>query len=157
MKLHALVLWGLIAALASFATVASAGSNEGMITKKSKYSVTETIDRMEDALKKKGITIALRWSHSDRAKGVGMELRPTELLIFGNPKMGTHFFTSNQTAGIDLPMKALAWQDAKGQVWLTYNDPAYIAGRHGIKDRAEIVKKMTNALNNFSNIATGSK
>ena len=129
MKLHALVLWGLIAALASFATVASAGSYEGMITKKSKYSVTETIDRMEDALKKKGITIALRWSHSDRAKGVGMELRPTELLIFGNPKMGTNFFTSNQTAGIDLPMKALAWQDAKGQVWLTYNDqPTSLVG-----------------------------
>ncbi|UCE90370.1 MAG: hypothetical protein JSW10_06040, partial [Pseudomonadota bacterium] len=71
MKLHILVLWGLVAALALFATTAIAGSNEGMITKKSKYSVTETIDRMEAALKKKGITIALRWSHSDRAKGAG--------------------------------------------------------------------------------------
>ena len=86
---------------------------------------------------------------------MGLKLRPTELLIFGNPKLGTHFFTSNQTAGIDLPMKALAWEDKNGQVWLTYNDPKYIARRHGIKDRDEIVVKMSRALGKFASISSG--
>ena len=74
-----------------------------------------------------------------------------------SPKLGSHFFTSNQTAGIDLPMKALAWKDKKGQVWLTYNDPTYIANRHSIGDRPKIVKKMTGALNKLTNVATGNK
>jgi uncharacterized protein (DUF302 family) len=124
----------------------AAPKGKGMISIKSKHSVKVTIDRLSAILKKKGITVALRWSHSAKANGVGIKLRPTELLLFGNPKLGSHMFTSNQTAGIDLPMKALAWQDAKGQVWLTYNDPAYIAKRHGIRNRAKIVKKMRGAL-----------
>ena len=131
--------------------------DNGLISKKSHYSVKVTLDRMEKILKEKGITIALRWSHSDRAKGVDIPLRPTDLLIFGNPKLGSHMFTSRQTAGIDFPMKALAWQDEKGTVWLTYNDPAYIAKRHHITDRDDVVKKMTGALNTFSDYATGAK
>jgi len=131
--------------------------DDGLISKKSNYSVSETLDRLEDLLNKKGITIVTRWSHDAGAKKVGIELRPTELLIFGNPKLGSHMFTSKQTAGIDLPMKALAWQDEQGQVWLTYNDPAYIAQRHGITDRAEVVGKMTSALNNLTNAAAGSQ
>lgn len=144
-----------------FVSVAAAGDSgmmaekNGMISKKSKYSVKETLDRLEAALKKKGITIALRWNHATRGKSVGIPIRPTELLIFGNPKLGTNFFTSNQTAGIDLPMKALAWKDKDGQVWLTYNDPSYIAKRHGITDRDKIVKKMTGALDKLTSIATG--
>ena len=129
--------------------------DNGMVTKKSNYSVKETLDRLEGVLKEKGITIALRWSHSDNGNKVGIPLRPTELLIFGNPKLGTNMFTSNQTAGIDFPMKALAWEDEKGQVWLTYNDPSYLAKRHGITDRDEVVTKMTGALNKFSSAATG--
>ncbi|MDH5184611.1 MAG: DUF302 domain-containing protein [Gammaproteobacteria bacterium] len=132
-----------------------AQADDGMISKKSKYSVSVTIDKLEKALKSKGITIAVRWKHSDRANKVDIPLRPTELLIFGNPKLGSHMFTSNQTAGIDLPLKALAWKDEHGVVWLTYNDPAYIAKRHKITDRAHIVTKMTGAMNNFTNIATG--
>jgi len=135
-------------------TIVLAG-DDGMISKKSKYSVSATIDKLEKVLKSKGITIAVRWKHSDRANKVNIPLRSTELLIFGNPKLGSHMFTSNQTAGIDLPMKALAWKDESGVVWLTYNDPAYIARRHKISDRDHIVKKMTGALNNFTNIATG--
>ena len=138
----------------SFASVTIADEN-GMITKKSNYSVKETLDRLEGVLKEKGITIALRWSHSDNGNKVGIPLRPTELLIFGNPKLGTNMFTSKQTAGIDFPMKALAWEDEKGQVWLTYNDPAYLAKRHGITDRDEVVKKMNGALDKFSSAATG--
>ena len=128
---------------------------DGLISKQSKYSVSETIDRLENVLKKKGITIVTRWSHSERAAGVGIKLRPTELLLFGNPKLGSHMFTSNQTAGIDLPLKALAWEDENGKVWLSYNDPAYITKRHAINDRNDIAKKMTGALNKLTNVATG--
>lgn len=127
---------------------------EGMISKKSPYSVKVTLDRLEQILRQKGITIVTRWSHDAGATKVGIPLRPTELLIFGNPKLGSHFFTSAQTAGIDLPMKALAWKDAQGQVWLGYNDPAYIAKRHGIGDRDDIVKKMTAALDKMTSKAT---
>ena len=130
-------------------------ADDGMITKSSKFSVKVTLDRLENVLKKKGITIVTRWSHDAGASKANIPLRPTELLLFGNPKLGSHMFTSNQTAGIDLPMKALAWQDDKGRVWLTYNDPAYIAKRHKIDNRPKIVKKMTGALNKLTNVATG--
>lgn len=127
--------------------------DDGLISKRSPHSVGETLDRLQAALEAKGITIVTRWSHDAGAKRVDLELRPTELLIFGNPALGTHFFTSNQTAGIDLPMKALAWEDADGQVWLTYNDPGYIAARHGIDDRDAIVAKMRGALDAMTNKA----
>jgi len=136
-------------------SVSAWADGNGLISKKSEHSAKVTLDRLEKILRKKGITIVKRWSHSQGGKKAGIPLRPTELLIFGNPKLGTHFFTSNQTAGIDLPMKALAWKDVKGQVWLTYNDPQYIADRHNIKDRAPIVAKMTNALDKMTNAATG--
>ncbi len=135
------------------APVLAGGGDTGLITKKSPYSVKVTLDRLEGILKKKGFTIALRWDHAARAAGAGMALRPTELLVFGNPKVGTHFFTSRQTAGIDLPMKALAWEDENGQVWLAYNDPAYIARRHGITDRDATVRKMTGALQKLTDAA----
>ncbi len=135
----------------------SIADNKGLVNKKSQFSVKVTLDRLENVLRKKGITIVTRWSHNAGAKKAGISLRPTELLLFGNPKLGSHFFTSNQTAGIDLPMKALAWKDEKGQVWLTYNDPVYIANRHGIHDRSKIVKKMTGALNKLTNVATGNQ
>ena len=138
-------------------TSVTATEVDGLIVKKSQFSVSETITRLENALTNKGITVALRWSHDSKAKAVGIPLRPTELLIFGNPKLGSNMFTSKQTAGIDLPMKALAWEDENGDVWLGYNDPNYIAARHGITDRAEVVKKMSGALNKMSNIAIGAK
>jgi len=139
------------------ASADSPADESGMISKKSHFSVKETLDKLEAVLKKKGIGVALRWDHAAKAKGVGIPLRPTELLMFGNPKLGSHMFTANQTAGIDLPLKALAWEDEKGQVWLTYNDPAYIVKRHHIKNRAEIQAKMTGALNKLTNVATGNK
>lgn len=127
---------------------------DGLISKQSPYSVKVTLDRLENILKQKGITIVTRWSHDQGAEKAGIPLRPTELLLFGNPKLGTHFFTSKQTAGIDLPMKALAWEDEQGRVWLGYNDPRYIAERHGIADREETVKKMTTALDKMTGKAT---
>lgn len=143
--------------LIALVPVMSTAAENGIVNKKSHFSVKVTLDRLENALRKKGITIVTRWSHHAGAEKAGIPLRPTELLIFGNPKLGSHFFTSQQTAGIDLPMKALAWKDEKGQVWLTYNDPAFIANRHGIDNRPAIVKKMTGALNKLSNVATGKK
>jgi uncharacterized protein (DUF302 family) len=133
--------------------IAWADNVPGLIVKPSPYSVATTIDRLEDALKKKGITIVTRWNHAAKAKDVGIPLRDTELLLFGNPKLGSHMFTSKQTAGIDLPMKALAWKDEKGQVWLGYNDPQYIADRHGIDNRAEVIAKMQGALDKMSDAA----
>ena len=150
---HLLVLISLMA----LAPTMSVASDNGLISKKSHFSVKVTLDRLENVLRKKGITIVTRWSHDGGAKKAGIPLRPTELLIFGNPKLGSHFFTSKQTAGIDLPMKALAWKDKNGQVWLTYNDPTYIANRHSIDNRPKIVKKMIGALNKLTNVATGNK
>ena len=147
-------LLGVLFVLLSICGAVQADADNGLIDRKSQHGVKETLDRLESALRDKGFTIVVRWSHDAGAKKAGMELRPTELLIFGNPKVGTHFFTSQQTAGIDLPMKMLAWRDAQGQVWLTYNDPAWIARRHGITDREQIVAKMSKALANFSRLAT---
>lgn len=136
----------IIALTALFATSAMANDVDGLIKQKSMHSVSVTLDRLENLVKKKGITIAARWKHSAKAKKVNIEMRDTELLIFGNPKLGSHLMTSQQTAAIDLPLKAIAWKDADGQVWLAYNDPAYIAKRHGISDRDEVLKKMSDAL-----------
>jgi len=154
MRFISIITTILLISLAGVTGIASADDN-GLISKKSKYSVSETLDRLEKVLKEKGIGVALRWDHATKGKEVGIPLRPTALLLFGNPKLGTHMFTSKQTAGIDLPLKALAWEDEKGQVWLTYNDPSYIAKRHGITDRDDVVKKMTGALDKFSSAATG--
>ncbi|HED17410.1 MAG TPA: DUF302 domain-containing protein [Gammaproteobacteria bacterium] len=125
-----------------------------LISKKSAHSVSVTINKLESVLKKKGITIFAHIDHQKGSKSVGKKLRPTELLIFGNPKLGTPLMQSRQTVGIDLPMKALAWEDENGQVWLTYTKPAAMAERHHITDKEKIIKKMTGALNKFTNIAT---
>lgn len=132
-------------------------AESGLVTKPSPYSVGETLDRLESVLKSKGVTLVLRWDHAQKAQNANIELRPTELLLFGNPKLGSHLMTSQQATAIDLPMKAVAWEDSEGQVWLTYNDPEYLARRHGIDDRSEIINKMVGALNNFSSVATQAK
>jgi uncharacterized protein (DUF302 family) len=136
----------IIALTALFTTGAMADEVDGLVKMKSEHSVTVTLDRLENIVKKKGITVAVRWNHSAKAKKIGIPMRDTQLLIFGNPKLGSHLMTAEQTAAIDMPLKAIAWKDATGQVWLAYNDPAYIAKRHHITDRDEIVKKISNAL-----------
>lgn len=143
----------LAAALLAGAAAAAAHDEDGLITKASPHGAKETIDRLERVLTEKGIVVAMRWSHGDRAKAVGIAVRPTELIVFGNPRLGSHLFTSAQTAGIDLPMKALAWEDVDGKTWLTYNDPAYLAGRHGIDDREEVIAKMSGALDRLTDAA----
>ena len=125
-------------------------TDNGIVRLKSHYSVNETINRLEDVLRKKGMTIFKRVDHSAGAQKVGLELRPTQLLIFGNPKVGTPLMQCSQTAALDLPQKALAYKDASGQVWLAYNDPAYMAKRHDIEGCEKAVAKVTNALAKFS-------
>ena len=109
---------------------AQAGTD--LVTKPSQYPVPETIDRIERAVTAKGMQIFVRIDHSGEAKKVGLAMRPTHLLIFGNPKGGTAFMVAKPTAAIDLPMKALAWEDEDGKVWLTYNSPELLHARHGV-------------------------
>ena len=108
-----------------------AWSADGLVEVKSPFAPKETMDRLEGILKNKGMTIFARVDHAAGAAKVGKKLRATELLIFGNPQGGTPLMECSQTAGIDLPLKALVREDESGQVWLGYNDPAYLATRHG--------------------------
>lgn len=126
----------------------------GIIKIKSAHSVEKTILLLETALLQKGMTIFKRINHTAGAEKVGMQLRPTQLLIFGNPKAGTPLMLCAQSAALDLPQKALAYEDEAGQVWLSYNDPAYMAKRHNIKDCEEPLKKVSKALANFAKVAT---
>ena len=119
---------------------------EGMIEIKSPYGAQETVDRLENFLKGKGMTIFARVDHAAGAVKIGKQLRPTEILIFGNPQGGTPLMQCGQTAGIDLPLKALVWQDASGQVWFSYNDPQYLANRHGATDCGPVVQNLRKAI-----------
>ena len=124
----------------------SAAAAEGLVSIKSPYPAKETMDRFQELVKAKGLNVFLRVDHAAGAQKVGKNLRSTELLVFGNPQGGTPLMECAQTAGIDLPLKALAWQDAAGQVWLSYNDPQYLADRHGAKDCAAVVQNLRKAL-----------
>ncbi|EAS42156.1 DUF302 domain-containing protein [Photobacterium profundum] len=135
-------------------TITMAFANNGLISVKSSHNVKVTADKLEQILNDKGMTVFVRIDHSAGAKHVGEVLRPTELIIFGNPKVGTPLMQCSQSAAIDLPQKALISQDEKGQVWLTYNSPDYLVKRHNIKGCNEIVTKIETALANFSKAAT---
>ena len=135
-------------------TQSYAGDSNGMIRIKSNHDVSTTLDNLESVLKTKGMTIFKRVDHTAGAEKAGLQLRPTELLIFGNPKVGTPLMLCSQTAALDLPQKALAYEDEHGKVWLAYNDPAYMANRHNLKDCDKPVQKVTDALANFARAAT---
>jgi uncharacterized protein (DUF302 family) len=105
---------------------------DGLITLASRYPARDTVERLLGALAKRTLTVFARIDHAAGAASAGLALRPTEVVIFGNPKGGTALMQDRQSAGIDLPLKALVWEDAGGQVWLGYNDPAWIAQRHGL-------------------------
>ena len=136
-----------------FSGLAMAGA-DGLQTRPSSHDVKTTIDRLESALRGKGMTIFARVDHAAGAARVGQSLRPTELLIFGNPNVGTKLMQCVQTAGIDLPLKALAWEDAAGKVWLSYTHPAFMSARHGLEQCAPVIEKVTGALRNFAAAAT---
>jgi uncharacterized protein (DUF302 family) len=128
---------------------------EGLITIKSSNGPQETVDKLEAAVTAKGLTVFAKVDHAAGAAAVELPLRPTQLIIFGNAKGGTPLMQSAQTSGIDLPLKMLVWQDASGDTWLSYNDPAWIAKRHGLGETVEgPVKAMTAALHAFAGVAT---
>lgn len=140
--------------LSFMSTNAISNETDGIIKVRSKHSVNETLNNLEAVLEKKGMTIFKRVNHAAGASKVGMDLRPTELLIFGNPKVGTPLMLCSQTAALDLPQKALAYEDENGQTWLAYNDPTYMAKRHNIQGCVQAIQKVSKALGKFTKIAT---
>jgi uncharacterized protein (DUF302 family) len=130
-------------------------SANGLITLKSAFSAKDTIDRLAAEVKAKGMGVFARIDHAAGASEAGLALRPTELLIFGNARGGTPLMQARQTIGIDLPLKALAYQDADGNVWLTYNAPDWLAQRHGETALTEVTDRLAAALTAVTKAATG--
>jgi uncharacterized protein (DUF302 family) len=130
---------------------------DGLTTLPSSHGPKETMDRLEAAVKEKGLMVFARIDHAAGAAAAGMSLRPTEVLIFGNAKGGTPLMQAMQTIGIDLPLKALVWQDASGGTWLSYNDPGWLAKRHGLGSGSETtVAALAAALHAVATTATAS-
>ena len=129
--------------------------NHGLVSVQSRVPAKETLDRLLAALEKRKLTVFARVDHAAGAASVGLPLRPTELVIFGNPKGGTALMQDRQSTGIDQPLKALISEDADGKTWLTYNDPAWIAERHGLgAASAAAVKAMAELLRAIAQEAT---
>ena len=146
--LHSLFGIGLVA------TASLASAADGLVEVKSPYRAAETMNRLEEIVKQRGLTVFARIDHAAGAAKVGKTLGATELLIFGNPQGGTPLMQCAQTAGIDLPLKALVWEDASSQVWLGYNDPAFLAKRHGAA-ACPAVEGLRKALAGLADAAVG--
>jgi len=150
------IVIALCVVIGSVAGAANAGhhAKEGMTVLPSAHDVAATMDKLEAIVKDKGMKVMARVDHSANAKGAGMELRPTQLLIFGNPKVGTPLMLCSQSIAIDLPQKMMVWQDEAGKVFLAFNDPAYLKNRHSTEGCDEVLAKVSGALNNFAAAAT---
>jgi len=130
---------------------------DGLTTMPSSHGPKETMDRLEAEVKAKGLTVFARVDHAAGAAQVALPLRPTEVLIFGNAKGGTPLMQATQAIGIDLPLKVLVWEDASGKTWLSYNDPGWLAKRHGLGHEVDAtVNTLTAALNALAKAATTS-
>jgi len=140
------VLFVLFAVLPSIAA-------DGLINVQSSYSVEETAGRLEKILHEKGMTIFTQINHSDAARKVGVELRETRLIIFGNPKVGSPLMQCQQSVAIDLPQKAMVWEDDQSRVWISYNDPRYLEKRHDIVGCIEVISKIEKALSGIAKAA----
>lgn len=134
------------AALALLLTTGIVVAADGVINVASDFGVEETANRLDDVLKSKGMTIFNRVKHSEGAAAVGVELRATELIIFGNPRVGSPLMRCQQTVALDLPQKALVWEDEQARVWISYNDPRYLEQRHSIAGCEETLLKVEKAL-----------
>jgi uncharacterized protein (DUF302 family) len=129
--------------------------DNGLVSVQSRVSANETLERLLAALAARKLTVFARVDHAAGAASVGLPLRATEVVIFGNPKGGTALMQDRQLAGIDLPLKALVFEDADGRAWLAYNDPAWIAERHGLgAASAAAVKAMAELLGAIAREAT---
>lgn len=133
-----------LASLLLFATCASQAA-DGLVSVKSPYGAKETMDRLESVVKQRGLNVFARIDHAAGASKIGKSLRATEVLIFGNPQGGTPFMECAQSVGIDLPLKALVWEDGNAQVWLGYNDPEFLAKRHEVPN-CPVVANLRKAL-----------
>lgn len=134
----------------------SLGTREGLTTIPSQFGPKETMDRLEAEIQAKKLTIFSRIDHAAGAAEVALALRPTELIIFGNARGGTPLMQSVQTVGIDLPLKALVWEDAAGKTWISYNEPGWLAQRHGIAGAVSTIDNMADLLRAIATKAAGS-
>ena len=141
----------------TFLCSTAASAAEGMIDVQSAHSVAASADRLESILKNKGMTVFARVDHAAGAAKAGKSLPPTELLIFGNPKVGTPLMQCSHSIAIDLPQKALIWQDPAGAVWISYNDPQYLKLRHNTQGCDAVLKKVSMALGNFTRAAAAAE
>ncbi len=128
------------------AAIPAAAQTGDLVTKKSAHDVTRTVERLEAAIKSRGAAIVAKVDHAAAARSNGLELGPAVVVIFGNPKLGTPLMQSVPTAGLDLPLKILVWQEPAGAVRVSYWAPAALGRAHGIKDRDDVLKAMTGAL-----------
>lgn len=128
-------------------------NEDGLIHVNSSHDMATSSERLINILTDKGMTIFAQINHSTGAAKIGESLNPTELVLFGNPQTGTPLMQNNQTAGIDLPQKILIWKDSNDQVWLTYNDPAYLANRHQLDNCNALLEKISGALAGMTNAA----
>ena len=119
---------------------------EGLITIESQFGPKETAERLDGEIKTHGMKVFARIDHAALATEAGLTLPPTEVILFGNPRGGTPLMQAKQTIGIDLPLKVLVWQDASGQTWLSYNNPNWLAKRHGLDGGNGIISAMSEAL-----------
>jgi uncharacterized protein (DUF302 family) len=136
----------ILTTLMIFFIAVPAAATDGLVNVPSTFNVEKTADRMESVLLEKGMTIFNRIKHSEGAANVGIELRKTELIIFGNPKVGSPLMKCQQSVAIDLPQKALIWEDDNAKVWISYNDPRYLEKRHNIIGCEEVISKIEKAL-----------
>lgn len=127
---------------------------EGLTIVQSHFGPAETMNRLESEIKARGMTVFARINHAALAADAGMTLRPTEVIIFGNPRGGTPLMQANQTIGIDLPLKALVWQDASDKTWLSYNEPAWLAKRHEVAGVEQAIAMMSRVLGEIAAKAT---
>ena len=126
----------------------------GLTTTQSSHPPLETMSRLEAAVAAKGLTVFARIDHAEGASAAGLSLRPTAVLIFGNPRGGPPLMQAAPTIGIDLPLKALVWQDASGDTWLSWNDPAWLAARHGLSGAEAVAGKLSALLEDVAKTAT---
>ncbi|MGA7982417.1 MAG: DUF302 domain-containing protein [Chromatiaceae bacterium] len=132
-----------------------AAPGDGMVVTESPYSVEETTDRAVAAIDARGLKVMARIDHAAGAQAAGLELRPTDLLIFGNPKVGTPLMRCSQTVAIDLPQKLLVWEDVGGTTRIAYNDPAWLDARHDLGDCSKVLDKVNAALKGIAAAASG--
>jgi uncharacterized protein (DUF302 family) len=143
-----------IALVLLIGTTAAHAAGKGMVTVRSAHDVPTTTERLVSALENKGMTVFEVVDHAKGAAGAGLELRPTRVVIFGNPKIGTRLMQCSQSAAIDLPQKALVWEDAEGVTRLGYNAAEYVADRHDTGSCGGVVDRIGKALNAFAEAAT---